>query len=95
MANEVLPNVWRDEDLWPTESAMRRKRAAAAALGITGREHEVLRLVVEGLTNAQIGAVLFVGVETVKSHVQRLLLKLDAKTRAQLVAEAFRRDLVV
>lgn len=57
-------------------------------LGISKREHEVLLLMAEGLSNMEIAERSFVSVNTVKTHVSNLLLKLDAKRRTQAVLKA-------
>jgi len=57
---------------------------ALAALGITGREADVLELVTEGLTSKQIAARLFLSVRTVDKHVERLLAKTGMSRRAEL-----------
>lgn len=58
---------------------------------LTQREADVLRLMANGATNREIGQALYIGDETVKSHVTRILRKLDATTRTAAVARG--RDL--
>ena len=52
---------------------------------VTAREREVLALVAAGLTNAEIASELSISIGTAKTHVARLLSKLDARDRVQLV----------
>ncbi|NYJ00086.1 DNA-binding NarL/FixJ family response regulator [Nocardioides thalensis] len=61
---------------------------------LSRREQEVLRCVARGLSNAEIAAELFISIATVKSHVARLLGKLCARDRVQLVVMAFRSGFV-
>lgn len=61
---------------------------------LTPREMEVLRRLVLGHTNKEIGAELFISEETVKTHISRLLAKLDAENRAQAIVQALKRGLV-
>lgn len=56
---------------------------------LTEREVEVLRLVARGLSNQEIGDELFVSPATAKTHVSRLLMKLAARDRAQLIVIAY------
>ena len=62
--------------------------------GITGRERDVLTLIGRGLSNTEIAAELFISVATVKTYVTRLLTKLDARDRVQLVIIAYDAGLV-
>jgi DNA-binding NarL/FixJ family response regulator len=57
---------------------------------VTEREREVLALVAEGLSNAEIAERLHIGPGTAKTHVSHLLTKLDARDRVQLVIIAHR-----
>lgn len=57
---------------------------------LTRRELEVLRLLGEGLSNAQIAARLFISAKTAEHHVGRILRKLDLRTRAEAAAYAVR-----
>ena len=61
---------------------------------LTPRELEVLQLLTEGLTNEQVGSRLGLPARTVKTHVQNLLVKLDARDRTGAVARGFRLGLV-
>ncbi|MDX6407985.1 MAG: hypothetical protein QOE13_1056 [Gaiellaceae bacterium] len=61
---------------------------------LTKREREVLRLLADGLKNEEIGKRLFLSPETVRTHVQKAMRKLEADTRTQAVALALRQSLI-
>ena len=69
-------------------------RPMAALDHITEREREVLTLIGLGLSNTEIAARLHVSLSTAKTHVGRLLMKLSARDRAQLVIAAYDAGLV-
>ena len=61
---------------------------------LTEREREILVLVARGMTNDEIGAELFISPATVKTHLARVMAKLGAHDRAQLVVRAYEGGLV-
>jgi DNA-binding NarL/FixJ family response regulator len=80
-----------------SEFALRTKRPAGpstALAELTSREREVMALVAEGLTNAEIGERLFMSPATARTHVSRILTKLGARDRTQLVVMAYESGLV-
>lgn len=71
------------------------QRADTAALEhLTEREREVLEHVAKGLSNTEIAEQLYVSQATVKTHIGRLLMKLQARDRAQLVVIAYEAGVV-
>jgi DNA-binding CsgD family transcriptional regulator len=59
-------------------------------LNLTTREYEVLQLLTQGLTNAQIAEKLFLSLSTIKTHVSNLFVKMEVKNRTQAVEKANR-----
>ncbi|HET7043366.1 MAG TPA: response regulator transcription factor [Gaiellaceae bacterium] len=61
---------------------------------LTGREREILQLLADGMSNADVAGKLFISQETVKSHVRHILTKLEADTRTHAVAIALREAII-
>ena len=59
-----------------------------------GREREILQLLADGMSNADVAKKLFISQETVKSHVRHILAKLEADTRTHAVAIALRESII-
>ena len=72
----------------------RRPPSDRVLAGLTEREREVLALVAEGLSNDEIAGRLFLSPLTAKTHVSRIMTKLNARDRAQLVVIAYESGLV-
>ena len=75
-------------------SELRETPDASQLSVITDREREVLALVGQGLTNEEIGKQLFLSPLTAKTHVSRIMAKLAARDRVQLVVVAYETGLV-
>lgn len=71
-----------------------RSREEAAPPSLTEREHQVLTLAADGLSNKQIGERLYLGTETVKTHLRSTYVKLKASGRAAAVSTAIGRGLL-
>ena len=67
---------------------------AAAVARLTPREHEVFELIAQGLSNPEIALKLFLSEATVKTHVGRILAKLEARDRVQAVVIAYETGIV-
>jgi DNA-binding NarL/FixJ family response regulator len=76
------------------ESTQQAARRAKLIADLTDREREVLVLVARGLSNDEIGTALSISSFTVKTHVNRAMVKLDAHDRAQLVVFAYQARLL-
>lgn len=76
------------------QNAEQTSRWASMVADLTEREREILVMVARGLSNEEIGQALSISSFTVKSHVNRAMVKLDAHDRAQLVVIAYQARLV-
>jgi DNA-binding CsgD family transcriptional regulator len=87
-----LPDAARDAvgALRGTFATLADTRAAQAATGLSARELEILGLLAEGRSNAEIAEDLVVARRTVATHVEHILAKLGARNRADAVARAIR-----
>ncbi|HYK30051.1 MAG TPA: response regulator transcription factor [Streptosporangiaceae bacterium] len=92
LAPSVTKRLITDIASRPTPAASRFDASQLADL--TDREREVMTLVAAGLSNDEIAASLFVSPLTAKTHVSRILTKLNARDRAQLVVLAYESGLV-
>lgn len=74
--------------------ATRQRAASQHDYGLTERELEVLSLLVEGLSNAEIAERLVISVATVKFHVRGILSKLGVSSRTEAIAVAWQQHLI-
>ncbi len=95
-AGEALlaPSVTRRLIAHFTESDRTPRRTPRGLEELTEREREVLALVARGLSNAELAETLHVSLPTAKTHVSRILTKLSARDRTQLVILAYESGLV-
>jgi DNA-binding NarL/FixJ family response regulator len=84
---ELLVRVQR---LLPRPAVEPTIELVSAANQLTPREHEVLALLARGLNQTDIAGHLFISEKTVETHIQRILGKLEVRSRAQAVALVFR-----
>ena len=85
----LAPSVTRRLIAHFTAGARAPSRAPRGLDELTEREREVLALVAQGLSNAELAERLRVSLPTAKTHVSRILTKLDARDRTQLVILAY------
>lgn len=97
MADEVLTGIKAVADgkiFLCHEIDLLMKRPSEKNLWLTARERELLKLISEGLTNAEIADKIFLSPETIKGYRKNLLLKLGAKNTAVLVKMAIEQKLI-
>lgn len=98
---DLVAQAWEEGAAMSTQEALayavrgrgERKRPSSGWKSLTPAELDVVRLVAQGLTNPQIGKRLFISSGTVKNHLSHVFAKLGMSTRAELAAEAVRRQL--
>jgi two-component system, NarL family, response regulator LiaR len=93
----AIRTVYRGNLVVPGELArelMQPQPAAPATGQFTQRELDVLRLLVQGRSNREIGETLFIGMTTVRSHMSNILMKLNVSNRTQAALIAQERELV-
>lgn len=94
--DDYLVKPFAPDELLARIRCLRRRaaRTVPARTGLSRRELEVLTLLAEGLRQGEIAQRLVISPKTVSSHIERILAKLDAHSRAQAVAIAYRLQLV-
>jgi DNA-binding CsgD family transcriptional regulator len=100
LGDEAFQAAWAEGEVLTIEEAVayasrargERKRPSSGWGSLTPTEIDVARLAAEGLSNAEIGAKLFISAGTAKVHLHHIYAKLNLANRAQLTAEVTRRD---
>lgn len=90
IANRVFSHLPKQSAQYPGT-----QRPSGCEQPLTERENEVLALIAAGSTNQQIAAELIISVETVKSHVRRIMEKLSVSDRTQAAVKAIKQGLLV
>jgi DNA-binding NarL/FixJ family response regulator len=79
----------------PADQADGERPVPRVPMPLSRREYQVLQLVAEGLENSGIAKILFLSVETVRTHVKSILRKLSARDRTHAVTIAFRGGILI
>lgn len=91
---EAIAAVASGKEYLSMEVALSLRESDDTMPPITKREKEVLKLIAEGLTNAEIAGQLFISILTVNTHRRSLLEKFDAKNTAILIGKAAKQGLI-
>lgn len=90
----AIQKVMKGDSYFSWEAVESLKDKESKAPVITRREKEVLKLIAEGLTNAEISEKLFISVPTVNTHRKSLLEKFEVKNTAMLLGKVYRMGLL-
>lgn len=88
--SKVKTIVVEKEVYLPHPDAFSVNEGELKKLNLTNREYEVLKLLAQGRSNAEIAESLFISLSTIKTHVSNLFVKMDVKSRAQAIEKAKR-----
>lgn len=91
---EAVSSVMQGKTYFSFEASLSLRNPADGSPIITRREKEVLAMIAEGLTNAEIAAKLFISIPTVNTHRKSLLEKFDAKNTAILIGKALKQGMI-
>ncbi|WP_367915915.1 response regulator [Leadbetterella sp. DM7] len=91
---EAISLVQKGRSYFSAEAAQSLKKPHEQQPLITRREKEVLQLIAEGLTNAEVSEKLFISVSTVNTHRKSLLEKFEVKNTATLIGKAIKMGLI-
>jgi DNA-binding NarL/FixJ family response regulator len=91
---EAISSVMKGLTYYSSEVSQTLADNKSNPIVITRREKEVLLLITEGLTNAEIAEKLFISVTTVDTHRKNLLAKFEARNIASLITTAMRMQLI-
>jgi len=91
---EAIETVLKGEPYFSMEVVSSLKEPQTRQPVITRREKEVLQLIAEGLTNAEIAEKLFISIPTVNTHRKSILEKFEAKNTATLIGKAIKMGIV-
>lgn len=90
LLREAFRDLTKTSDVQPLEKAT----SIMTPSELTSREHDVLQLLTQGRSNKEIGRALCISEDTVKKHVQTIMLKLHVSDRTQAAVKAVRNGLV-
>jgi DNA-binding NarL/FixJ family response regulator len=91
---EAITTVLSGKDYLSAEANLALRKTEAVMPPISRREKEVLQLIADGLTNAEVAEKLFISIPTVNTHRKSLLEKLEAKNTATLIGRAIKMGLI-